>query len=40
MSAEVVTLILGILLGVGITFAAQASISSGWLGKKTPPAKP
>ena len=30
-------LVLGLLLGVGLTFAAQASISSGWLGKRQPP---
>lgn len=33
-------IIVGLLLGVGLTFVAQASISSGWLGKRQPPQKP
>lgn len=33
----VLCLILGLVLGVGITLAAQASVSSGWLGKKQQP---
>lgn len=39
---EVLTLIVGLLLGVGIVVIGMALNASGWLGKKTvpPPTKP